>query len=55
MNRFELIPDIGCIGLVGLLYKEDSEPIPELIANLDIDELDELQAIINKYLDDTKN
>ena len=54
MNRFELIPDIGCIGLVGILYKEDSAKYPELIVNLDVDELKELELTIGKYLNEKR-
>lgn len=50
--KFELVPDIGCVGLIGLLYKADDEEYPELLANLDSDEINELYMTLRRYFHD---
>lgn len=50
--KFELVPDIGCIGLVSLLYKSDEEEYPELLANLSDEEIDELYMTLRKWFRD---
>ena len=51
--KFELIPDIGCIGCVGLLYDNDEDDVPELIANIFWEDLPDLKLCVDKFLNDT--
>jgi hypothetical protein len=50
--KFELIPNIGCIGCIGLLYDNDEDDVPELIANIFPEDLKDLKLCVDKYLND---
>lgn len=51
--KFELLPDIGCIGCIGLLYDNNEDGIPELIANIFPEDLKDLKFCVDKYINDT--
>lgn len=52
MTKFELTPDIGCIGCIGLLYDNDEDDVPELVANIFPEDLKDLKLCVDKYLND---
>lgn len=52
MIKFELLPDIGCIGCIGLLYDNDEDDVPELVANIFPEDLKDLKLCVDKYLND---
>lgn len=50
--KFELVKDIGCIGCIGLLYDNDEDGIPELIANIFPEDIKDLKQCVDAYLNE---